>query len=329
MAHEIDFTTSATGSAMFANKPAWHGFGTVVQGAQTSEDALRISGLDWTVATTEVAAKFPDGTYRNIPTHRATYRTDTGAPLGAVGTRYVPLQNREAFGWMDSVVGESLAIWDTCGSLKSGRQVWMLAKLPKTIEVINNDILEQYVLITNRHDGLGAVNLFPTTVRVVCANTLRLAVSSLKAQGGLTIGLRLLHTAGSLAKRVEKARECLGVISGVQNQFGEAARVMQSKALDTQAVANYFGSLAEGKPDRTRNKLLNSLWDRFALPTNEGSFGSTIWTAYNAASEYADHELRVVGKGNVRAERKFASVLFGSAHTFKERAWALASELAV
>jgi phage/plasmid-like protein (TIGR03299 family) len=332
MAHEIDFSTQAQGSAMFAYKPAWHGFGTVVSEAQTSADALRIAGLDWTVTLTDLAAIMPDGSHQPIDTHRATMRTDTGAALGAVGLRYQPLQNREAFAWMDEVVGEQLAIWHTCGSLRGGKDVWMLAKLPGNIEVCDRDVLDKYVLITNNHAGTGAVRLFPTSVRVVCANTLRLAISEVdsnKSDAGLPLGLKLFHTAGSLGKRVQKARELLGVIGKSHDEFATAARAMLAKPLNTQQVSDYFGGLVENRSDRNREKVLGQLWDRFALPTNEGGYKSNVWTAYNAASEWADHELRVTGKGEKRMERKFRSCLFGSAHSFKERAWAGAIEMAV
>lgn len=329
MAHEIDFTTQARGSAMFAYKPAWHGFGTVVQDAQTSADALRIAGLDWEVRLTDLAAIMPDGSHQPIDTHRATMRTDTGRALGAVGLRYQPLQNREAFAWMDEVVGEQLAIWHTCGSLRDGKRVWMLAKLPGTLEVTDRDVLDKYVLITNSHDGTGAVRLFPTSVRVVCANTLRLALGEAdrKTDTGLPLGLKLFHTAGSLGRRVQKAKELLGVINNSHDEFAQAARAMLAKPLNTQGVSDYFGGLVEGRSDKNRSKVLTQLWDRFALPTNEGGYKSNVWTAYNAASEWADHELRVTGKGDVRMERKFRSCLFGSSHSFKERAWAAACDL--
>jgi phage/plasmid-like protein (TIGR03299 family) len=332
MAHEIDFTTQAQGSAMFAYTPAWHGFGTVVAEAQTSQEALRIAGLDWDVALTSLAAVMADGSHQPIDTHRATMRLDTGKALGAVGMRYQPLQNREAFAWMDDVVGEQLAIWETCGSLRGGKDVFMLAKLPGHIEVCDRDVLDKYVLITNNHAGMGAVRLFPTSVRVVCANTLRLAISEVdsnKSDAGLPLGLKLFHTAGSLGRRVQKAKELLGVIGKSHDDFATAARAMLAKPLGTQQISDYFGGLVEGRSEKSREKVVGQLWDRFALPTNEGNYKANVWTAYNAASEWADHELRVTGKGVQRMERKFASCLFGSAHTFKTKAWASAVEMAV
>jgi phage/plasmid-like protein (TIGR03299 family) len=333
MAHEIDFTTRAQGSAMFAYEPAWHEFGTVVAEAQRTADALRIAGLDWDVELTDLAADMGETVegqrYRPITTHRATYRTDTGAALGAVGLRYQPLQNREAFAWMDEVVGEELALWHTCGSLRGGRSVWMLAKLPGHVEVCSADVLDKYVLITNAHDGTGAVRLFPTSVRVVCANTLRLAISEADRQtySGMPLGLKLFHTAGGLGKRVQKAKDLLGVIGKSHDEFGVAARAMLAKPLATQQVSDYFGGLVGNRSERSREKVMTSLWNRFALPTNEGGFKANVWTAYNAASEFADHELRVTGKGEKRLERKFRSCLFGTSHTFKQRAWAAACEL--
>lgn len=325
MAHEIDQTTNVQGSAMFAYEPAWHGLGTVVSEAQTSADALRIAGLDWDVALTDLVADFGDEAgdrrYRNVPDSRATYRMDTGAPLGAVGSRYLPLQNREAFDWMDEVVGESKAIWHTCGSLRGGRKVWMLAKLPGDLEVTDRDVLTKYVLIVNPHDGSGAVRFFPTSVRVVCANTLRLAM------GDAQMGIRLFHTAGGLATRVQRAKELLGLVDESHSKFAETARVMRQQPLASKAVADYFGSLVADRTDRARAKVLTSLWDRFALPTNADSYGANVWTAYNAASEYADHELRVVGTPSQRVERRFNSALFGSADAFKQKAWTNAMSL--
>lgn len=325
MAHEIDQTVDARGSAMFAYQPAWHGLGTVVSEAQTSADALRLAGLDWDVALTNLVADFGEEStgdrYRVVPDCRATYRRDTGAPLGAVGSRYLPLQNREAFDWMDAVVGESRAIWHTCGSLRGGRKVWMLAKLPGDLEVTDRDVLSKYALIVNPHDGSGSVRFFPTNVRVVCANTLRLAM------GEAMMGIRLFHTAGGLASRVQKAKELLGVIDESHQKFAEQARVMRQRSLSSRAISEYFGGLVEDRSNRSRGKVLTSLWDRFALPTNSDSFGANVWTAYNAASEYADHELRVVGTQVQRVERRFNSTLFGSADAFKQKAWARALDL--
>jgi phage/plasmid-like protein (TIGR03299 family) len=329
MAHEIDMTTDSKGSAMFAYNPAWHGLGTVVSEAQSSADALRIAGLDWDVSLTDLTADFgEDATgerYRKVPECRATYRTDTGMPLGAVGTRYTPLQNREAFDWMDAIVGESLAIWHTCGSLRGGRRVWMLAKLPGTLEVANADVLEKYVLIANSHDGSGAVRLFPTNVRVVCANTLRLAMSGFNRNP--EAGLSLRHTVGGLSRRIEQAKELLGVVDASHEQFADTAKAMLAKPMSSSQVSEFFGKLVDDRSDRARGKVLGSLWDRFALPTNADQFGANVWTAYNAASEYADYDLRNLGTPEQKMERRFSSIMFGSADTFKQRAWEYACDL--
>jgi len=321
MAHEIDFTNNATGAAFFAGRPAWHGHGTVVQDAQTSADALRLASLDWTVDLCPIQAVTPTATL-DAPTHRAIYRTDTGAVLGVVGTDYVPLQNREAFQWLDDVCGgdNPLAMWETAGSLKGGRQIWCLAKLPAEVEVTRQDILQQYVLITTSHDGSQAIRLFPTSVRVVCANTLRFATST--ARGGL----RLRHTRGSLADRVRKAREALGVIASDHETFTEQARTLAGRPVDDQTLGEYFETvigMTSAKTDKGQARILDELHNRFFNDKNEGQYGANLWTAYNAVSEWADH-----GGRSKSPESRFNSNLFGSAHQYKVRAWSEALTLA-
>jgi phage/plasmid-like protein (TIGR03299 family) len=331
MAHEIDTTTNASGSVMLANTPAWHGLGTVVDGAQTSADALRIAGLDWEVGTADLAAVLEDGTTRMVPDRRATYRTDTGAALGAVGRTYRVLQNREAFAWLDDVVGEQLAMWHTCGSLQGGRAVWALAKLPTTLEVSDRDVLEKYVLVTNRHDGLGAVRLFPTSVRVVCANTLRFAghqQQTAERRGDkLNAGLRLCHVQSQLRDRVEQAREVLGVIDRRHEQLGELARAMAATPVSTETVVGYFEDLVINREESRRYQIVQQMRDLFDRPTNSDGFGANVWTLYNAASEFADHHTRVIGTGEIRAERRFTSRMFGAADQLKQSAWQAACQL--
>ena len=332
MAHEIDQTAVAQGSAMFADAPAWHGLGTVVAGAQTTEDALRIAGLDWEVSKCPLLAELPDGSQRHVPERFATYRTDTMAPLGAVGKAYAVLQNRDAFRIMDAVVGEQLAIWHTCGSLRSGRTVFALAKLPGHLEVGSRDVLEKYVIVTNSHDGSEAVRIYPTAVRVVCANTHRLAQSqrwAAKRSGDvINAGLQIRHVGRVLESAADQTRHLFGIVDRRLQVHAEQAREMQAKSLTTEQVADYFAGLVASRVADSQRRIVKELYDLFVRPTNAEGFGANVWTAYNAASEFADHKMRVVGAGEIRAERRFHSRLWGSGDAFKQTAWESARELA-
>ena len=332
MAHEIDRTKMAHGSAMFANKPAWHGLGTVVAGCQTTADALRIAGLEWEVHKCPLLAELPDGTTKLVPDRFGTYRSDTLVPLGAVGKTYAVLQNRDAFAIMDDVVGGQLAIWDACGSLRGGRTVWALAKLPGHLEVGSSDVLEKFVCITNSHDGTAAVRIYPTAVRVVCANTLRFSltdrVAAERRGDAVNAGLRVRHVRGDLATAADDVRQLFGMANRRLELHAEQARTMAGRGVSSAEVADYFATITADRVPAARDRIVKELHDLFVRPTNAYGFGANVWTAYNAASEYADHRLRVLGAGEVRVERRFYSRLWGGGDAFKQRAWAAACELA-
>ncbi len=148
----------------------WHGLGVMVEEAPTSADALQLAGLDW-----EINAK-PVFTAEGIqiPGYQANTRSSDGSIMGIVSDKYRIVQNREAFEFTDALIGEGVT-YETAGSLRGGKTIWLLAKMPET-EILG-DKFEPYICFTNSHDGSGAVRACMTPVRVVCNNTLNLALS--------------------------------------------------------------------------------------------------------------------------------------------------------
>jgi hypothetical protein len=126
VAHEIDQTTGRA-AVFVTGEPAWHRLGTVIEQATTSAEAIGLAGLDWRVEQWPVRAFDPDNntTEAGIPDTVANVRTDTKAVLGVVGRRYRVFQNHEAFDFMDGLVGDKLAMYETAGSLHGGKRVWM------------------------------------------------------------------------------------------------------------------------------------------------------------------------------------------------------------
>jgi phage/plasmid-like protein (TIGR03299 family) len=160
MAHEIDQTTGSA-AVFVTGEPAWHRLGTVIAQATTSAEAIGLAGLDWRVQQWNVRPFGPDdqtvGT--DIADTVANVRTDTKAVLGVVGKRYRVFQNHEAFDFMDALVGDKLAIYETAGSLHGGKRVWMLARIPKEYRAGADDLIKPYVLLTNTHDGSQALRM--------------------------------------------------------------------------------------------------------------------------------------------------------------------------
>jgi phage/plasmid-like protein (TIGR03299 family) len=324
MAHEID-TTTGRAAVFTVGTPPWHRLGVTVADAQTSEQAIRLAALDWTVEQWPLVAR-RNGTDRDVPDRVANVRTDTGAVLGVVSTSYRVFQNKSAFDFFDAIVQERLAIFETAGALKGGRHIWMLARLPKTLRAAGEDEIRPYVLLANSHDGTRALRMIPTTIRVVCANTLNLALGRVAVTEGLTI----FHNE-SLERRVADAREKLGIITRRVDEFGDQVQALARRPMSRDELTSYFTGLVTDRAADTQKRMLAAFVENLDHPTNTlpGTSG-TAWAAYNAVSQWADHQSVVRGQSEVlRADSRLHSVWFGAAAEFKARAFDAAVALAV
>lgn len=332
MAHAIDETTGQA-AVFVTGEPAWHQLGKVIEQATTSAEAIQLAGLDWRVHQWPVRAFDPDNhtTEAGIPDTVANVRTDTNAVLGVVGKRYRVFQNREAFDFMDALVGDKLAMYETAGSLHGGRRVWMMARIPKEYRAGPDDLIKPYVLLTNTHDGSQALRMIPTTVRVVCQNTLNLALHEAGVEG-----LAISHHP-RLESRVQEARMKLGIIAARFDKFDEELHAMLDKDLSVTEANGYFRGLSgvdlPTQSDRQKNRrdkvygqmLANFDNDRNTLP----GVTHTAWAAYNAVSEWADHQkIHRGGNPAEKMNRKLDSIWFGGAHQVKQAAYHGALELA-
>ena len=166
---------SANVETMFyTRQKPWHGLGTMVQEAPTSKDALELAGLDWRVIQKGLVTD--DGT--PIPGFKANLRDSDSQVLGVVTDRYKVVQNEDAFAFTDALLGEGVT-YETAGSLQNGRRTWILAKLPQRY-IISGDEITPYLVFMNSHDGTGAIKAAMTPIRVVCQNTLNLALKTAK-----------------------------------------------------------------------------------------------------------------------------------------------------
>lgn len=340
---------------MFAGEKPWHGLGTYVGDQEvTAKEAIVHAGLDWKVTLRPVHYQTLEGervggqlarSFKLVDNKKAVVRADTGVALGIVSPRYVPLQNRDAFSFFDAVVREKAAIYHTAGALKQGETIWILAKLPGQIRIEGtDDITDQYLLLHNSHDGTAAVRMKMTPIRVVCANTLAVALSNYGDQKLNNMTAWARHT-GKMGDRVKEFRDKLGLVNDWYLKFGEEAnalarvQVPRGNFLDEYiqdvGIPKEIPSrkrVEEGeKPEMKPNPNHEAVQAAFEKGRGNDMRGikRTWWAAYNALAEFVDHDKKT-RKGRYGSEResRWASQILGDGHDMKLRAWSKAKEYA-
>lgn len=270
-------------TGMFVREKAWHGQGVVVQDAPTSAEALRLAGLDWTVESKDI--QVCGG--KKIAGYHANVRNTDSAVLGVVGDRYKIVQNVDAFSFTDGIIGEG-AVYETAGSLNGGRTVWLLAKLGQMNLV--GDETEDYLCFANTHDGSGSVKVCITPVRVVCNNTLNLALSTTKRK------FSMRHTT-NVNSRIEEAKQVLGLAARYEVELAEFAEVMAKKYLEDKELKLILNSIFDPKGEkptelqkRNAEECKQAFYVCYAAPDIE-KFKGTAWGAINAMSDLVGHSL--------------------------------------
>lgn len=325
MAHNLATTNGKT-AMMYTDEVPWHRLGTKLDQPATAREAIEAAGLNYLVELKPL--KTDDGD--EVQTRKATVRSDTGVVLGVVGNGYVPVQNFQAFGFLDAIVAADGLRYHTAGALGKGEKVWMLAKLPGQIQVKNSaDIVDKFLLLSNAHDGSAALRVYFTPIRVVCQNTLALAESRSQGQG-----VSILHK-GDLAAKIKEAQQVLGLATRFYDDAAERINRLASHYPTQHEVAAYFREIypdpEEGKDNTRAGNIRQELHRLFedGIGHDESSIKHSTWVAYNAVTEFVDH-VRSGRGGNdsERTSRRLDSIWFGSGARLKKKAWKLALEVA-
>lgn len=271
-------------SMFYVREVPWHGLGTMVQEAPTSEDALHMAGLDWRVEQTPV---FTDSGIE-IPGYKANRRSSDSSILGIVSDRYKIVQNVEAFEFTDEIVGETengVITYETAGSLAGGKKIWLLAKMP-TQKVLDDDI-EPFMVFTNSHDGSGAIRIAMTPIRVVCQNTLNMALNNAKRQWSTK------HI-GDMQSKLEEAKLCLQLANNYMTSLDEEAdRLANAKLYHEQIeqILEEMFPVDENASDRKKQNIFqfkNNYWTAYNMP-DIAKFEDSAWKAVNAMSDVITH----------------------------------------
>ena len=317
MAHELATTNGKTSMAYFGETP-WHRLGTKLDEPATAAIAMNAAGLNYDADLVPIYTV--SGT--PVPQRRAVVRSDSREVLGVVGKSYVPVQNRDAFGFLDSLVGDGKLRYHTAGALGKGERIWMLAKLPDEIRVRGSeDVTEQYLLLSNSHDGSSALRIFFTPIRVVCANTLGLAERRSKGQG-----VSIMHR-GDLDAKLSEAQTILGLATrfyqSVATNIDVLARYYPNKEQLNEYFTGLYPDIVDSKNRRSAN-VREKLFHLFehGLGQNIPETKLTMWSAFNAVTEFVDHHRSTRGRSeNDRISRRLESAWFGSGAQLKAKAW--------
>ena len=288
----------------YVREAPWHGLGVRVEEAPSSQDALRLSGLDWQVV--QQAITTTEGV--PLPGYKANLRDTDHQVLGVVTDRYRVVQNAEAFAFTDGLLGEGVR-YETAGSLQNGRKIWLLAKLPDKY-IIEGDQIDPYLVFSNSHDGSGSIKVAMTPIRVVCQNTLNLALSSAKRVWST------IHV-GDLAGKMTEAHNTLLLAEKYMGQLGlEFSRLSQVKLSD-QKVLDFIDQLLpmDDQPTEIHRKnvirIREDMKQRYFDAPDLQHVGKNAYRFLNAVSDFATHAKPLRETASYR-ENLFAKTMEGN-----------------
>ena len=294
MAHELESDKS------FASfrEPAWHGLGTVFTEEVSTKEMLELANLhDWNVRLEEVAIPkgfSSDKTYNYVTRTNPFDRTQNDI-LGVVGERYRILQNEELFDFGDALL-DGGGRWETAGSIKGGRQVFGSLALERETVLDPtgvSDKVNSYLLVNTSHDGSIAIQASVTPVRVVCANTLNLALGSgVGRNRSVKQSYKIRHTQTAQGK-IQAAREALGLANVYMDEFDKLAQEMIQQTVSNDKFQDII-RMAYPMPEADKkgalskwNSKLDMIEDIYIGPYNN-TIAGTAWGALNALTERID-----------------------------------------
>jgi phage/plasmid-like protein (TIGR03299 family) len=314
-------------SGLFVREEAWHKQGVVLDYAPNTDEAYIVSGLNWHVNLKPVYCKINE---QEVATGNfAIIRDKDNSVFGVVGERYVPFQNREAFDWCKPLVDSQLFQMETAGSLKGGHICWSLLK-QDTAEVVTGDTLNNYLLLTWSHDGSKAIQVTPTTIRVVCNNTLQMA---LKSSTDIT---KIRHTA-NLVPKMEEVRNMHQLNACAFKAQQVAFKRLLDKKITTpeeyvlRIMQEIFGTpknIDDMKDGRGKTIAINTRDTLLHYAVNgsgiqQQGIANTLYGAFNGVSEALEHVI-----GGKRVKDRGYNVLFGGGKDYINKAFDIAYQMA-
>ncbi len=304
MAHEIE-------TMFYTREVPWHGLGTKVSESPASKDALQLAGIDWQVNQEPVFTQ----NETVITGYRANVRSTDRKVLGIVTDRYKVVQNTEAFEFTDALLGEGVR-YETAGSIQEGRKVWLLAHLPRSY-VVFGETISPYLVFSNTHDGSGSVKVAITPIRVVCNNTLNLAISTAKRC------FSMMHTK-NIREKMKEAKDTLFMAESYMQSLGMEFETLRKKSITDEQVKAFIEELIPVEDEnsvihiKNIKRLREDLAARYYEAPDLLDVGKNAYRFVNACSDFATHAKPLRMTAGYK-ENLFARTIEG--HPFIDRAY--------
>lgn len=330
MSHDI----TKTDQLVLTQKPAWHGLGIVVEDAPSPQEALQLASLGWQVEQWPLQAMGPDGP-RAVSSHVLNVRGDDLSALGVVGVGYRPVQNVELAEFAAALSETGAVKIESAGSIRGGKRVWFLAR-GDSIWLGNSDEVKPYLLVANGHDGTMSVVCQPTTIRVVCRNTLH---ASLKEGERSQLAVRFRHE-GEITSKLDDARRALGLFQSARAAFEHQAQALNAKELSREDLQRYWLEVyaatlepipfqpvtaQEQRQARLAKERLSQWAMNFDKDREKLGTPASAWTALNAVTQWFDHQRTVRGPNDrSRLDQRVMGNWWGDAAIAKAKAMEMA-----
>lgn len=318
----------------YAGETPWHNLGQKLPAKQSLDVWAREAGMDWTIRETPVRYMAADtdasgvaglyGEAMEFPDQKVLYRSDTKAPLSVVSGRYQVVQPREVLEFYRDLTEVSGYELETAGVLKAGKKFWALARTGKEATLKGNDTVKGYLLLATSCDGTLATTATPTTIRVVCNNTLSIALQ------GASSAIKVPHSTSFDAQAVKKQ---LGVAVSQWDSFMYRMKTLSERKVKNHEAMNFFlrvlcqhdpqSELAPALVNERALKKVQAMYDGHGRGAELAAAKGTAWGLLSAVTEYVDHERRARSQ-----EYRLDSAWFGQGAALKQRALDQALQLA-
>ena len=304
----------------------WHGLGNRLPAKQPIEVWAKSAGMDWTIQESPVRFMADSigslGTIHSFEDQKVLYRSDTKEALSVVSQRYQVVQPKEVLEFYRDLTDVSGYQLETAGVLKGGKKFWALAKTGQSTALKGKDQVNGYLLLATSCDGTLATTATPTTVRVVCNNTLTIAVN------GASQGIKVPH---STRFDPQAVKQQLGICVSQWDTFMYRMRTLAERKVKSHEAMNYFlrvmcdvqlGNESSCLANERALKRVQALYDGQGKGSELDAAKNTAWGLLNAVTEYVDHERRARS-----TEYRMDSAWFGQGAVLKQRALDTALQL--